>query len=493
MSWVAINIGSYHSSAAILVGGKLTKVHPLGSSADTCSFPTVAHVSEDHQIRVCAEALAWKCQDPSRFIKDFKYDIHQEQLAFLGVTYRDIITEIFKSIKASAEAMNGGQPIENVLLSVPNHYGTSDPRIDILEKAAITTGFNHVEFIKEALASSYHYGLDKQEGVALIYDFGEMLFSPALVQSDCNGLRIIASSSGIEAGGKYIDELLYQKLSETCHIEYATDESLQIQQIHSVMAMCREIKEQLSERENVTHPIPIKGAGVFKIDRKELDSLISPMLEKTCAECDSLLHRTNIEWKDLCQIIFVGGSSTIPCVKSLFQKYLIGKEASVKFVHNTTLDGELLDPIYSTCLGAMTYLQKKDNVVASQSNNDGNKILSYKERGLNYYNGTDCPKNWLMAAFCFYQVLLENEDDECYNYLLHIFRTLIESLRIVDGTLVLEPVMDVIGEDSVDLMVEYLCLLQERYELLGQDTFEEEIYKLSFWIEIIEIINHATR
>ena len=488
MSWMAINIGSYHSSAAILVGGQLTKVHPLGSSADTCSFPTVAYVSEEQQIRVCAEALAWKCQDPSRFIKDFKYDIHQEQLAFLGVSYCDIIAEIFKSIKVSAEAMNGGISIENVLLSVPNHYGISDPRIDILEKAAKTTGFNHVEFIKEALATSYHYGFDKQDGVALIYDFGETIFSPALVQSDCNNLHIIASSSGIEAGGKYIDELLYQKLSENCHIEYATDEIMQIQQIHSVMAMCREVKEQLSEREIVTHPIPIKGTGVFKMDRKELESLISSMLEKTYAECDSLLHRTHIEWKDLSQIIFVGGSSAIPCVKSLFQKYLIGKEASVKFVHNTTLEGGLLDPIYSTCLGSMTYLQEKDNANVHQSNNVDNETLSDKERGLNFYNGTDCPKNWLMAAFCFYQVLLGNEYKECYNYLLQIFQTIINNLRIVDGTLVLEPIMDVVGEDSVDLMVEYLCQLQERYEQLGYDTFVEEIYKLPFWIE-----NHATR
>ena len=66
----------------------------------------------DRHIRVCAEANAWKCQDPSRYIKDFKYDIHQEQLAFLGVSYCDIISAILKSIKVSAEAMLDGQQIE---------------------------------------------------------------------------------------------------------------------------------------------------------------------------------------------------------------------------------------------------------------------------------------------------------------------------------------------------------------------------------------------
>lgn len=134
MSWIAINIGTDHSSAAIEIGGRVTKVRPLGSSSDTCSFPTVAYVTDNHHIRVCTEANAWKCQDPSRFIKDFKYDIHQEYLAFLGVSYCDIISAILKSIKVSAEAMLGGQRIEDVLLSIPNQYGTSDPRVDILKK-----------------------------------------------------------------------------------------------------------------------------------------------------------------------------------------------------------------------------------------------------------------------------------------------------------------------------------------------------------------------
>lgn len=488
MSWIAINIGTYHSSAAIEIGGRITKVRPLGSSLDTCSFPTVAYVTEDRHIRVCAEANAWKCQDPSRYIKDFKYDIHQEQLAFLGVSYCDIISAILKSIKVSAEAMLGGQQIENVLLSISNQYGTSDPRVDILKNAAQATGFNRIDFIKEALATSYHYSIDNQNGVVLVYDLGEMMFAPALVKSDSGRLTMIASSSGIEAGGKYIDEMLYKRLLTSNNIEYAADDDVQIQQINSVMAMCREIKEQLSEFENVSHPVPIKGAGIFNVNRKEFEASISSMLEKTYAECDSLLHHANLEWKDLTQIILVGGSSNIPCVTTLFQKYLSGKDVSINIVHNQSVDGAYLAPIYSTCLGAIKYMQECDRNT-SQQNHQEYENLSNKEIGIRFYNGIDSPKNWLMSAFYFYKVLLDYEDKECYNYMLQIFQYIIEHLRIVDGTLELEPILDVVGKDSVDLLVEYLCLLQERYDRLGYNTFVQEIYKLQFWIEIIEIIH----
>lgn len=137
----------------------------------------------------------------------------------------------------------------------------------------------------------------------------------------------------------------------------------------------------------------------------------------------------------------------------------------------------------------MKYMQECDRNTSQQVPFDDD-CLSNKEIGIRFYNGLDRPKNWLMAAFNFYKVLLENEDNECYNYILQIFQCIIEHLRIVDGTLELAPVLDVVGEDSVDLLVEYLCLLQDRYERLGYDTFVQEIYKLQFWIEIIEKIHN---
>jgi Ethanolamine utilization protein EutJ (predicted chaperonin) len=488
MSWIAINIGTSNSSAALIIGDRITKVHPLGSSLDNCSFPTVAFVTKDHHIRVCAEANAWKCQDPSRFIKDFKYDIHQEQLAFLGVSYSEVISAIIKSIKVSAETMSGGRLIENVLLSIPNQYGNSDPRIDIMEKAAKAAGFECVEFIKESLATSYYYGVHNFDGVSLVYDLGETMFAPALVQKSADGLSVIVSSSGINVGGKYFDEILYKKLLTDNHIEYSDDDLTQIQQISSVIKLCREVKEQLSEFDSVSYPIPINNSGIFNIERKEFEGLISPLLEKTYMECDALLHRANIEWKDLNQIILVGGSSAIPCVKTLFKKYLYGKDLNVNFAHYSSIDGELMEPVYSVSLGACRYLQERDVVTISteKENEDG---LSNKEKGIKYYYGDNCPKNWLLAAFCFYKQLLEDEDNESYTYLLQIYQTIIDNLRIADGALVLEPILETFGQDAADLLVDYICQLQDRYEELGYDIFVQEIYKLQFWIEIIEKIH----
>jgi hypothetical protein len=489
MSWIAINIGTTNSSAALIIGDRITKVRPLGSSSDICSFPTVAFVTEDHHIRVCAEANAWKCQDPSHFIKDFKYDIHQEQLAFLGVSYSEVISAIIKSIKMSAETMNGGQSIENVLLSIPNQYGDSDPRIDIMEKAAKAAGFQCVEFIRESLASSYYYGVHNCDGVSLIYDLGEMIFAPALVRKSADGLSVIASSSGIDAGGKYFDEKLYKKLLADNHIVYSDDDLAQIQQINSVMIMCRKVKEQLSEFESVSHPIPIKNSGTFNIERKEFEELISPMLEQTYAECDALLQHANIDWEHLNQIILVGGSSAIPCVTTLFRKYLNGKNMSINFLHYNSIEGNSMEPVYSVSLGAVRYLQERDSVTIP-SRQESEDSLTNKEKGLKYYYGDNCPKNWLLAAFCFYKQLLADEDNESYTYLLQIYQTIIDNLRIADGALVLEPILETLGQDAADLLVDYICQLQDRYEELGYDIFVQEIYKLQFWIEIIEKIHN---
>lgn len=77
MNWVSIDFGTSYSSATVMVDDKPVKVHPMGGLYNMYGFPTVAYVDEQKGIKVCNDALPWRCQNPERFVKDFKLNIHE--------------------------------------------------------------------------------------------------------------------------------------------------------------------------------------------------------------------------------------------------------------------------------------------------------------------------------------------------------------------------------------------------------------------------------
>ena len=156
MNWVSIDFGNSYSSATIMVEDKPVKVHPIGGLYNMYGFPTVAYIDDNKNIKVCNEALPWRCQNPERFLKDFKLNIHENELAYLGVSYNDIITEILKTIKSSAEYAVGNEVIEGAVITIPATYADHDPRKQIMLESAKSAGFIDVEFIKEAEAAAIY-------------------------------------------------------------------------------------------------------------------------------------------------------------------------------------------------------------------------------------------------------------------------------------------------------------------------------------------------
>ena len=61
MNWVSIDFGTSYSSASIIVNDKPVKVRPLGGLYDMYGFPTVAYIDKNGAIRVCNDALPWRC------------------------------------------------------------------------------------------------------------------------------------------------------------------------------------------------------------------------------------------------------------------------------------------------------------------------------------------------------------------------------------------------------------------------------------------------
>lgn len=479
MKWVAIDFGTSVSSASVVVNDKLVKVRPKGGLYDMYGFPTVAYVGQNGTIRVCNDALPWRCQEPERFIKNFKLDIHENTIAYLNVTYKDIIVEILKTIRISAEYAIGDETINAAIITLPTFYSDVDPRVDIMREAAKSAGFERIEFLREAEAAAIYYNSVQQQqqgSITLVYDLGGGTFNSALIRHCSDGYEILGQRSGIECGGKYFEAALYRHFNSTNTIEYSDDENQRMLQIDALSKMCRDIKEALSENETVSYPIPILKGQTFDITRLEFERLISPLLEKTFQECQALIHSAGKQWSDINRILLIGGSCAIPCVKRLFEQYLIGQNAKIPIIQNISEEGIFIDSLFAVSLGALIYIRDKEK--------------GFFEKGINYYQGRSVHKNWLKAAFFFYKDYIQTEREESYNYLLEIYQTLLDHLEIENGNLVFQPVVELIGEDAVDMLVELIMCIQQKIDSEGYESFFRQIDNLSYWVEIT---NHVVK
>lgn len=368
MNWVSIDLGTCYSSATVLIGGKPEKVRPLDNVYGQYAFPTVAYVSPRGELYVCGEALKWKKHDPQRFIKEFKLDIHQRTIADLGVSYADIIARILGYIKRSAEAALGGEPIAGTLLTVPASYDETDPRLEIMRKAARLAGFTEVRVLAEPVAAAlYYHSLQRGQAntVTLVYDLGGGTFDPALIRHAAEGYEVLGNAEGLSFGGKYFDGLIVRHFIEKCGFEFSSEEALQVREMEELQEMCRAVKEQLSVVEKVDYPVPYREGMLYSLTRDEFSELIRPSVIETFEECSSLLDSAGKQWDEVDRILLVGGSSYIPCIKKWMLKYLEGKNAAgIPVLHGKSDENIVFDPLYAISLGGSVYLRDQYSAAA---------------------------------------------------------------------------------------------------------------------------------
>lgn len=491
MNWVSIDFGTSYSSATVMIDGKPVKVHPIGGLYNMYGFPTVAYIDETHKIKVCNEALPWRCQNPERFVKDFKLSIHENEIAYLGVKYIDIITSILKCIKVSAEYAIGNDEITGVVLTIPATYTENDPRKEIMRESALNAGFTEIEFIKEAEAAAiyYHSVQRGQNGsLTLIYDLGGGTFDPALVEHCDNGYKLLGSASGKNCGGKYFEAALYKQFKSQYSFQFNDDESIKVQQIDGIAKLCKDIKESLSSNETVSYPVPLMGKTTITYSRQELEKLIKPLLEKTYQECSALVTSSGKKWSDVNRILLIGGSSAIPCVKTFFKQYLIGQNCpDIPIILNKSEEGVLIDTLFAVSIGGLLSHYSKDSH-ESESEIVDNQNSDYYTLGASYKSGNGCEKNWLKAAYCFNKEYETSQNEEAFNQLMEIYQVILDKLEIENGNLVFQPIVDLFGEDAVDSLVELLIALQGDLENRGYETFIQEIFDVDYWIPITDII-----
>lgn len=356
-SWMCIDFGTCNTAAAILVDGKPHIV----TYGNMQYFPTIACVLQNGNIQVCQDAEPFRMKFPEGFKQEFKLDIG-ETVDVNGKNYNDIVSEILKYVKGCAEIENNSQKINSVILTIPALYGNVDKRIDVMRQAAFNAGFEDVEFMLEPESAAHHYayisGINNT-GISLIYDLGGGTFDPSLIDmSNPNEPKVLGNESGVKCGGHFFDTIIYKYVYNRFSEDGKTlDKSNKLEDY----ATCKRLKESLSIKDTASQIF--SNGESFSMNRETFNGLILKKIELTLESCDNLLHSSGKQWKDVKQVMFVGGSTVIPIITELLQKHLTSHNASsVRIIRNTNGSNGVYNPLYATCLGGITTKMPKQTV-----------------------------------------------------------------------------------------------------------------------------------
>ena len=218
--------------------------------------------------------------------------------------------------------------------------------------------------------------------------------------------------------------------------------------------------------------------------RKEFEALIKPLLEKTFQECSSLIHSAGKKWNDVSRILLIGGSTAIPCVKTFLNQYLIGQNCSdTPIIQNKSEEGLIIDTLFAVSIGGLLYhnMQKVDDT-------NGESSIDYHQTALSYKNGEGYDKNWIKAAYFFNEDYKLTASESSFELMMEIYQTILDKLELENGNLVFQPIVEIVGEDAVDSLVEILIYLQRDLETRGYEVFIQEIFDVDYWTPITERI-----
>ncbi len=208
-------------------------------------------------------------------------------------------------------------------------------------KAADIADINCVGIIQEPIAASLAYAWQLaqdrpdeniQENI-LVFDLGGGTFDLTLfrLQQTPNKLvfEVLATGGDDRLGGMDFDEALYKLILDKSGIELTGLSEIDERKARrKVIEQAIEAKITLSSAQDtyVTVPDVIPGKHIdIQITRKEFEDSIQTYIKKIDGIIQKLWAVSNLRPSDVNRVILVGGSSRIPCMRSLVCE-LIGED-----------------------------------------------------------------------------------------------------------------------------------------------------------------------
>ncbi|MBZ9611404.1 Fe-S protein assembly chaperone HscA [Rheinheimera maricola] len=222
----------------------------------------------------------------------------------------EVSAEILATLANTASETLGGE-LNGVVITVPAYF--DDAQRQATKDAAKLAGLTVMRLLNEPTAAALAYGLDSgQEGIIAVYDLGGGTFDISILRLRRGVFEVLATGGDSALGGDDFDHAIVNYLQQQ-----TGEAELSHQQMRQYLTLARQVKEQLTERDDVSFSVPTARGDVDgKLNKTNFEQLISALVKKTIRACRQVLRDAGLSNEDIVKVVMVGGSTRVPLVRN---------------------------------------------------------------------------------------------------------------------------------------------------------------------------------
>jgi molecular chaperone DnaK len=242
-------------------------------------------------------------------------------------TPQEISAMVLQKMKKTAEEFLGYE-VSEAVITVPAYF--NDAQRQATKEAGEIAGLNVRRIINEPTAAALAYGLDKQhkDSKIAVFDLGGGTFDISILELGDGVFEVKSTNGDTHLGGDDFDKVVMDWLAE----EFKKDEAIDLHKDPMSWQRLKEAAEkakvELSSSQETEINLPyitaVDGVPkhlVRKLSRAKFEQLADKLVERTLEPCRKALKDAGMTTSDIDEVILVGGSTRIPKVQEVVEKF----------------------------------------------------------------------------------------------------------------------------------------------------------------------------
>ena len=242
-------------------------------------------------------------------------------------TPQEISAMILQKMKKTAEDYLG-QEVNEAVITVPAYF--NDAQRQATKEAGEIAGLNVRRIINEPTAAALAYGLDKKsiDQKIAVFDLGGGTFDISILELGDGVFEVKSTNGDTHLGGDDFDKIIMDWLAA----EFKKDEAIDLHKDPMSWQRLKEAAEKAkielsssSETEiNLPYITAVDGVPkhlVKKLTRAHFEKLSDDLFARCLKPCEAAIKDAGLSVSDINEVILVGGSTRIPKVQEIVEKF----------------------------------------------------------------------------------------------------------------------------------------------------------------------------